>query len=137
MPGPESLLGADAVDWTPRGFPGVVGGARPERRLVLDDMRVAPDLLRSLGVPQQVGIVALLPDEHEMRGRHEVRHEGAARRRAWERVRGNAEPAGVIRISVVAPQLFLFGELLFSREIRTAFGLPAHSARMRLPSGSS
>ena len=95
--------------WTgrPGGLPRVVRGARAELRLVDDDARVPPDLLGALGMPEQVRVVAALPDEDEVGRRHEVRDERAALRRARERVGGDAEPAGVVAARVVGPELFL------------------------------
>ena len=68
----------DAVHRPAGGLPGVVRGARPERPLVGDDARVAPDLLRALGVAEEVRVVPLLPDEDQVRGGHELGDERAA-----------------------------------------------------------
>ena len=54
-------------------LPRVVRRARPEAGVVGDDPRVASDLHRARGVAEQVRVVALLPDEHEMRRGHEDR----------------------------------------------------------------
>ena len=72
------VIATDAWTGLPGGLPRVVRGARPEAVLVRDDARVAADLLRALRVPEQVRVVALLPDEDEMRGGHEVGDERAA-----------------------------------------------------------
>ena len=97
----------DAVDRTAGRLPQVVRGARAERGLVLDDARVAADLLRPLGVAEQVRVVALLPDEDEVRGGHELGDEGAAGGGTRERVGADAEPAGVVGAGVVGPELLL------------------------------
>ena len=83
------------VDGAPGRLPDVVRGARAERRPVLDHARVPADLLRALRMAQEVRVVALLPDEDQMSGGHELGHVGAARGRQ-ERVGGHAEPAGVV-----------------------------------------
>src|SRR5512145_349817 len=66
-----------AVHRAAGGLPGVVRRARAEGALVLDDARVATDLLRPLGVPEEIRVVALGPDEDQVDGGHEVRHERA------------------------------------------------------------
>src|SRR5207237_103078 len=78
-----------------------------ERELVAYDPRVASDLLRALRMPEEVRVVALLPDQHEMSRGHEVGDEAAARRRARERIGPHAEPAAVIVAIVLVPELFL------------------------------
>src|ERR671919_659948 len=133
----RSLLVADAVHGAAGGFPGVVRGARPERRLVLNDSWVAPDLFRALGVPEQVGVVALFPDENEMGGRHKVRHEHAPRRGTGKRVGGHAKPSGMVGVNVVRPELLLLDELRLLDVYTRAQALSAHSTRMTVPSGSS
>ena len=95
----RSSLAADAVYGPAGGFPGVVRGARPETGLVLDDARVPADLLRALGVAQQVRVVALLPDEDQMRRGHELGDEVAPVRRARERIGRDAVPARMVRPS--------------------------------------
>src|SRR5207237_10528762 len=67
-----ALLAADAVHRATRRLPRVVRRARPEGRLVRHDARVAPDLFRPARMTKQVRVVALLPHEDEMRGRHEL-----------------------------------------------------------------
>jgi hypothetical protein len=74
-------------------------------------VRVAADLLRAFRVPEEVRVVALLPDEDQMRGGHELRDEFAAGSRARERRRRHAEPAGVVVIAVLPPELLLPEEL--------------------------
>src|SRR5215475_8089767 len=91
-----ALLAANAVDGPPGGLPRVVRGARAEVGLVGNDPRVAADLHRALGMAEQVRVVALLPDEHEMGGGHEHGHEGAVGRRAGERIGADTEPADVL-----------------------------------------
>src|SRR5213079_570477 len=99
-----SLLAADAVHRAPCRLPRVVRGARAEVDLVGDDPRVAAYLLRTLRVAEEVRVVLLLPDEHEMRGGHERRHEEAAGRRTRERIGADAEPADVL-MPVLGPEL--------------------------------
>ena len=82
-----------AVHRPPGRLPRVVRRARPERRLVRDDPRVPADLLRALRVPEEVRVVALLPDEHEVGRGHEHGDERAALRGARERIGLHAEPA--------------------------------------------
>ena len=91
----RSRLAADAVDRSPGRLPCVVRRARPERRLVVDDTRIAADLHRTRRVAQQVRVVSLLPDEHEMRGGHELRDERATGRRTGKRIGAHAVPAGM------------------------------------------
>src|SRR4029079_8606298 len=98
------LLAADAVHRPACRFPRVVRRAGAEVDLVGDDPRVAADLLRALGVAQEVRVVLLLPDENEGRCRHERRHEEAAGCRAWERIRADADPADVL-VAVLRPEL--------------------------------
>src|SRR4029079_13123560 len=97
------LSPTDRVHGAAGRLPRVVRGARPEAVLVRDDPRVAADLLRALGVPEQVRVVALLPDEDEVGGGHEVGHERAAVGRTGKGVGANAEPAGVVAIGDVVP----------------------------------
>src|ERR1044072_7022871 len=100
----EPLLATAAVTRPPRRLPRVVRGTRAEIDLVRDDPRVAANLFRPLGVPQQVRVVLLLPDEHEVRGGHERRDEGASGSRTWERIGADAEPADVL-VAVLRPEL--------------------------------
>ena len=53
-------------------LPRVVGRAGAEARLVADDTRIPPDLLRALRMPEEVRVVAFLPHEHEVRRGHEL-----------------------------------------------------------------
>ena len=112
----------DAVHRPARRFPRVVRRARPERALVGDGPRIPADLLGALGVAQQVRVVALLPHEDEVCGGHELCDELAPRRRARKRVGGDAEPAGVVGVGVVGPELFLFEELLLLEQLRIVEG---------------
>src|SRR5437879_5152866 len=82
----------DTVNRTSGRLPRVVRGARAERRRVGDDPWVSPDLLGPLRVPEEVGVVAHLPDEDQVSGSHVLRDERAPGRRTWERVRPHAEP---------------------------------------------
>src|SRR5262245_20196688 len=102
--GPELL---HRVDWAARSRPRVIRGARAEFRLVLDDARVAADLLRPLGMAEKIRVVAMLPDEDEMNFGHEMCDEGAALRRAGERIGRDTEPAGMVATRVVGPQILL------------------------------
>ena len=88
---------------------------------VLLDARIAADLLGPLRVMQQVGIVPLLPDEDQMRGGHEDRHERAARRGTRERVRPDAEPATVIGAVFASPEFLFPGELLLGQSRSARF----------------
>src|SRR5581483_808068 len=99
----------NAVHRPPRRLPRVVRGARAEGGLVRDHARVATDLLRPLGVTEQVRVVALLPDEI------------AAGRRARKGRRRDAEPARVVLAAVAGPQLLLLGELLVLEEQAARF----------------
>src|SRR4029077_9244588 len=78
------LLAADAVHRPARRLPRVVRSTRAEPHLVRDYPRVEADLLRTLRVAEEVRVVLLLPDEHEVGRRHELRHEEAAGRRTGE-----------------------------------------------------
>ena len=62
-------------------------------------------------MPEQVRVVPLLPDEHEMDGGHEVGDVGTPGRRAGERVGADAEPPGVVVDALVDPELLLLEEL--------------------------
>src|SRR3970282_2325391 len=103
----SSSLPADAVHGAPRRFPRVVGGARTEGALVGDDPGVPAHFLRPLCVPEEVGIVALLPDENEMRGGHEVGDESATRSGARKGIRPDAEPPAVVAALVLTPELLV------------------------------
>jgi hypothetical protein len=54
---------------------------------------------------QEVRVVALLPDEDQVRRGHELGDEGAAGRGTRKRVGGHAEPARVVLAALVDPQL--------------------------------
>ena len=97
----------DAVHGATGCLPRVVGGTRPEAGLVPDDPRVPTYFLRTLCMPEQVRIVALLPDEHEVCRGHEVRDERAPFGRARERIRADAVPAAVVAVVVTGPQLLV------------------------------
>ena len=86
--------------------------ARAERLLVLDDAGIAAHLHRPLGVPEEIGIVALLPDEHEMGGRHVARDERATRSGARERIGADAVPAEIVVGAVVLPELLVLDHVL-------------------------
>ena len=73
-------------------------------------MGVPSDFLGALRVPEQIRVVALLPDQNEMRRRHEVGDERAPFRRAGEGIRAHAEPATVVSAAVVLPQLLVWRE---------------------------
>src|SRR5207244_12642689 len=88
-------------------LPPVLGRARPECRLIRDDARVAPDLFRASGVAQQIRVVALLPDEHEVRCGHELRDERTPRSRAWEWISAYAIPPGVLLAVLAGPDLLV------------------------------
>jgi predicted acylesterase/phospholipase RssA len=109
-------------------LPGVVGRARPEPGLIPDDPGISAYLLGALRVPEQVRIVAFLPHEHEMRGRHEVGHERATARRARERIGPNTEPSAVVAVVVSLPDLGVRLEV----EIRDHYG---PTARLGLHGG--
>ena len=99
--------GFDAVHRPAGGDPGVVRRAGAELGAVAGDARVAADVARPRGVPQQVRVVELLPDEDQVRGGHELGDERAAGRRARKRVGPDAEPAVVVGVLVVLPELVL------------------------------
>src|SRR5207247_2412515 len=104
------------MDRPTRCLPGVVRRTRAKGRLVPDDPRIPPNLLGSLRVPKQVRIVALLPDEDEMGGGHEIGDVRATRCWARERVGSHAEPATVITAALFVPQLLgLLGSRLGDR----------------------
>src|SRR6185436_6769779 len=108
------------------GFPRVVRRARPVLGRVLLDARVPPDLLRALRVVEEIRIVALLPDEDQVRRGHEVGDEIAAVRRTRERIRPDAEPAGVVVSAVVRP------ERLDLDQLSTALFHPPQATRQKL-----
>ena len=105
---PTSKVSAlDAVHRASRGLPRVVRRARPEAGLVADDPRIPPYLLCALRVPEEVRVVAFLPDENEMGRGHEVGDEEAALGRAGEGIRADTEPATMVPVVVAQPQLFV------------------------------
>src|SRR5215831_14620198 len=106
-PSPPSRLAAHCVHRAAGGFPRVVRGARAEEGLVADNTRVATDLFRASGVAKEIGVVLLLPDEDQVRRGHELCDELAARRRTGKGIGRDAVPAGVIRLSRLAPELLL------------------------------
>jgi hypothetical protein len=59
---------------------------------------------------EEIRVVALLPDEDEVRGGHEDGDEIAAPRRARERIRPDAIPAAVVDDVVVPPELLVVRE---------------------------
>src|SRR5687768_9552658 len=118
-----NLLATHGVDGPAGGLPRVVRRARAEAPLVGDDPRVAADLLRTLCVPEQVRVVALLPDEDQVRRRHVVGDVRAADGRAGERVGADAVPAGAIVVGVVLPELALLLEQLVLEEEAAGSGL--------------
>ena len=63
-------------------------------------------------MPEQVRIVPLLPDEHEMSRGHEIGDERATGRGTRERVGADAVPAGVITAFVFTPELLVLREQL-------------------------
>src|SRR5581483_1550862 len=133
-----SGLAADPVHRTAGGLPGVVRGARAEGRLVDDDARVAADLLGALRVPEQVGVVALLPHEHEVRRRHEAGDKRAPRRRAREGIGAHAVPAGTVAVLVVAPELLVFERRLAGEGDGAALQpLALHAGRIRIVPGEA
>src|SRR5439155_17947917 len=129
-----ALLTPDTVYRAACRLPRVVGGTGAEGRLVADHPRVATDLLRALGMPQQVRIVTLFPDQHEMRSRHEVGDERAARRRTGKRVGAHAVPAAVVAAVVLAPELLVLGERLAGEDCSAQIELGIHAARIRIAS---
>src|SRR5262245_27452385 len=70
-------------------------------------------------MPEEVGVVALLPDQHEMRGGHEVCDERAALGRAREGIGSDTEPAAVVAVVVTFPKLLLGLEHLVREHDRT------------------
>src|SRR5579864_33350 len=131
------LLAADAVHGSSGRLPRVVRRARPEVEFVRDDARIPSDLFRAAGMTEQIRIVPLLPDEDEMRRRHELGDVGAARRWARERIGAYAVPAGVVAVLVAAPELLVLERLDFLGQPNAAAPhlLPLHgrngSARLR------
>ena len=61
-------------------------------------------------MPEQVRVVSLLPDEHEMGRGHEVRDERASLRRTRKGIGAHAVPAAVIVVAAVLPQLHVLLE---------------------------
>src|SRR6185436_2179401 len=102
----------DAVDGAAGGLPRVVRGARAERGLVRDDARVAADGLRAACMPEEVRVVALLPDEDQVRSGHVLGDKRAPVGRAREGVRRDAVPPGVVLVGVVGPELLVLEQLL-------------------------
>src|SRR3954463_4852728 len=78
--------------------------------LVLQDARIATDLLRALCVVEEVRIVRLLPHEDQVSGGHEACDKCAPGGGTGEWIRPDAEPAAVVCL-LAAPQLFLPAEL--------------------------
>src|SRR4051812_33471315 len=78
--------------------------------LVLQDARIATDLLRALCVMEEVRIVRLFPHEDQVSGGHEACDKCAPGGRTGEGIRPHAEPAAVVCL-LAAPQLFLPAEL--------------------------
>src|SRR5207302_1373857 len=76
-----------------------------------DDARVPARLLRPLRVPEEIRVVALLPDQHEVGRGHEVGDELASGSRTRKRIGRHALPAAVV-VAVLDPELPLGGELL-------------------------
>ena len=76
-------------------------------RRVRDDPRVAADLDRPLRMPEEVRVVALLPDEHEVRGGHVLGHEGAARRPGTGTGRSARDQPSIVIGVVVPPELLV------------------------------
>ena len=119
----ERQAAAEAIAHEQRGRAGPPPPTRSTRRSARsrsrrDDPRVAADLHRALRVPEQVRIVALLPDEDEVRRGHEVGHERAAVGRAGKGIGANAEPAGVVVVGVVDPVELVLLEQLVHRDQR-------------------
>src|SRR5262245_16584455 len=102
-----ALLAADAVHRPPGGLPRVVRGARTEVAFVGDDPRVPAHLLRTLRMAEEVRVVPLLPDEHEMCGGHEDGHKRTPWRGARKRIRADAEPTDVLG-AVLGPEFLGF-----------------------------
>ena len=67
-------------------------------------------------MPEQVRVVALLPDEHEVRRGHELRDEPAPVCRAGKRIGAHAPPAGMVVRVVVEPERLVLVELLVLRD---------------------
>lgn len=83
-------------------------------------------------MPEEVGIVALLPDEHEMGRRHEVRDERAARGWTRERIRSHAEPPAVIASVVVLPERLVRLDIDVREQSRTRAKLRLHGGHNSL-----
>ena len=69
-------------------------------------------------MPQEIWIVSLLPDEHEMSGGHELGDVRTAGRGARKGIGAHAPPAGVITAPVVDPQILVRKGLLVSHDDR-------------------
>jgi hypothetical protein len=74
-------------------------------------------------VPEEIRVVPFLPHEDEVRSGHEDGDERARRGRAREGIGANAEPAGVIVVGVVGPELLVFLEQLVVEDQRPALVL--------------
>src|SRR6185437_2849841 len=72
-----------------------------------DDPRVATDFLCALCMPQEIRVVAFLPHEHEMRGRHALGDKTATLSGTGERIGAHAVPAGMRVVVVTCPQLLV------------------------------
>src|SRR5207342_661442 len=124
----------NAVHGSSGRLPRVVRGTGAEGRLVRDDTRIAADLLRPCRMPEQVGIVALLPDQDQVRRRHELGHEVAPCGRAGKGSSRYAVPAGMVRSAWLAPELLLFAELLGVEQQAPGLELRfAHAVRLNAP----
>ena len=66
-------------------------------------------------MPQEIRIVALLPDEHEVRCSHEDGDERTAGRRARKRIGSHAEPAGMVAFLLTGPELLVLDRLDLAR----------------------
>src|SRR5439155_26446719 len=111
-----------AMNRPPRRLPRVVRRARPVRGRVGNDSRIAPDLLGSARMTEQVRIVALLPHEDQMRSGHELGHEDAAGGGTGEGVGADAEPPVVVVTALVGPQLLLVRERVLLEDKRPPLG---------------
>jgi hypothetical protein len=59
-------------------------------------------------MPEEVRVVALLPNENQVRSGHELGHEAAPLGGARKRIGADTRPAGVITCVVVLPELLVF-----------------------------
>ena len=86
---------------------------------------------RALRVPEEVGIVAVLPDENEVRRRHVERDERATFGRARERVGGDTEPPGVVGLVVVRPDVLFLEEVdVLERQLEATRFLAGHASTL-------